>query len=67
MNRVCEIRKSMGWTQEELAEKVGVDRTTIVRWESGGSIPDRKLVQMRGLFGCDVDWILGLSDECRAV
>jgi transcriptional regulator with XRE-family HTH domain len=57
----------MGWTQEELAEKVGVDRTTIVRWESGGSITDRKLVQMRDLFGCDVDWILGLSDECRAV
>ena len=32
-------RKQRGWTQEELARKVGVDVKTVKRWERGGSIP----------------------------
>ena len=34
------FRKQMGMTQEALAEKVGVARQTVVKWESGESTPD---------------------------
>lgn len=34
-----ERRRSLGYSQEQLAELLGVDRTTIGRWESGRSTP----------------------------
>lgn len=67
MNRVCAERKNLGLTQAELAEKIEVDQSTIVRWEAGGSIPQEKMVKMRTLFGCDLDWLIGVSDERKTV
>lgn len=67
MNRVCVERKNLGLTQVELAELVDVDQSTIVRWESGGSIPQEKMVKMRSLFGCDIDWLIGVSDERKTI
>ncbi|MEU8261258.1 helix-turn-helix domain-containing protein [Micromonospora sp. NPDC048999] len=37
--RLAQRRKTVGHTQESLAEKLGVDRTTVVRWERGESAP----------------------------
>lgn len=34
------LRKAAGLTQEQLAEKVGVSRQTVAKWESGESVPD---------------------------
>ena len=34
-NRISELRKARGWTQEELADRVGVTRQTIISLESG--------------------------------
>ena len=38
--RIAELRKKTGMTQEELAEKVGVVRQTISKWELGETAPD---------------------------
>ncbi|MEU5943249.1 helix-turn-helix domain-containing protein, partial [Micromonospora sp. NPDC047548] len=38
-HRLAQRRKTVGHTQESLAEKLGVDRTTIVRWERAESAP----------------------------
>lgn len=67
MNRVCGERKNLGLTQVELAELVDVDQSTVVRWESGGNIPQEKMVKMRSLFGCDIDWLIGVSDERKTI
>lgn len=67
MNRIRAERCNKGWTQADLAKQVDVDASTVVRWESGGSIPDKKLVKMRELFCCDIDWLLGLSHDRRTV
>lgn len=67
MNRVCAERKNLGLTQAELAELVDVDQSTVVRWESGGSIPQEKMIKMRSLFSCDIDWLVGVSDERKTI
>lgn len=67
MNRVCSERKILGLTQAELAQELEVDQSTVVRWEAGGSIPQEKMVKMRALFGCDLDWLLCVSDERKTV
>jgi len=67
MNRVCAERKNLGLTQADLAGLIGVDQSTIVRWESGGSIPQEKMVKMRGLFNCDIDWLIGVSDVRKTI
>ena len=35
-----ELRKEKGFTQEQLAEKIGVARRTVSRWETGSNMPD---------------------------
>ena len=37
---LVEMRKLHGMTQEDLAEKVGVSRQAVAKWESGESLPD---------------------------
>lgn len=36
-NRINQLRKLSGMTQEQLAEKINVSRQTVSRWETGGS------------------------------
>ena len=37
---IMKLRKKLGFSQEEVAEKIGVTRQTIAKWENGDSIPD---------------------------
>ena len=41
-NKIMELRKKKGLSQEELAEKIGVARQTISKWELGETSPDLK-------------------------
>lgn len=48
---ICEIRKQLELTQEELAEKLGVNRNTVSRWELGTSRPSAEnLIALNDLF-----------------
>lgn len=37
---ITKLRKRYNYSQEEVAEKIGVTKQTIAKWESGESIPD---------------------------
>ena len=39
-DKIIEERKRNGWSQEELAEKLGVSRQSVSKWEGAQSVPD---------------------------
>ena len=39
--KVKELRKKKGWTQEKLAQEIGVTLSTVQRWEKKGGQPTR--------------------------
>ena len=48
-DKIIEERKKNGWTQEDLAQKLGVSRQSVSKWESAGAIPDlKKIIHGRG-------------------
>lgn len=53
-DKLITLRKKAGWSQEELAEKLGVTRQSVSKWEGAQSVPDiDKILQLARLFGCD--------------
>ena len=64
MNRLKELRLEKGLTQEKLANKLGINRTTIAKIESG----DRDLTldhiqRMSDFFGVPYDYLLGKTNN----
>ena len=58
-DKILSLRKARGWSQEELAEKVGVTRQAISRWEANSAKPDAdKIVDICDLFGVSADYLL---------
>lgn len=50
------LRDQNGWSQEQLAEKLGVARSTVAKWESGKGIPKiDTLIVMSDLFDVTLD------------
>ncbi len=58
-DKIIELRKKNGWSQEELADKLDVSRQSISKWEGAQSIPDMKrIIQMSEIFGVSTDFLL---------
>lgn len=61
------LRRSKGLTQEALAERLGVSRQAIAKWESGQSYPDiANLIALSELLLVTVDRLVKDSDDCAA-
>ena len=57
--KIITLRKRNGWSQEELAEQLGVSRQSISKWESAQSMPDlNRILAMAELFGVSTDVLL---------
>ena len=58
-DKIMQLRKKASWSQEELAEQLGVTRQSVSKWEGAQSVPDMdKVVQMSRLFGVTTDYLL---------
>lgn len=57
--KIMTLRKKNGWSQEELAGKLGVSRQSVSKWESAMSIPDLdKILLMSEIFEVSTDFLL---------
>ena len=45
-DKITNLRKKAGWSQEELAHQLGVSRQAVSKWESGQSLPDLEKVAL---------------------
>ena len=58
-NRLYQLRKQKGLSQEELASRLNVSRQTVSKWEVGDSTPDmEKLTAMSALFDVSLDQLV---------
>lgn len=65
--KIINLRKSRGWSQEELAERLDVSRQSVSKWESGVSSPELdKIVAMSTLFGVSTDYLLKDASHTEA-
>lgn len=63
-NRFRELRERRDLSQEEVAKVLGVNRTAVVKWETGANKPRLdKVVELAKLFRCTVDDLLGLKTK----
>ena len=59
MKKIKELRQSKDITQQKLADILGVSRSAIATWESGGSEPDNNmLIKIADYFGVSIDYLL---------
>lgn len=64
-DKIVRLRKSNGMSQEELADKLGVSRQAISRWEMGTAMPDAtNILQLSRLFQVTTDYLL--NDEYQS-
>ena len=58
-DKIIENRKKNGWSQEELAEKLGVSRQSVSKWEGAQAVPDlKKILQLSEIFGVSTDYLI---------
>ena len=67
-DKIIELRKKSGWSQEELAEKMDVSRQAVSKWESGQSQPELdKILLLSSLFGVTTDYLLKDDGACEEI
>lgn len=58
-DRIQSLRNNKGISQEELADKIGISRQAVSKWESGQSLPDiEKIILLSDYFGVTTDYLL---------
>jgi len=65
-DKIIDLRKKQGWSQEQLAERLGVSRQSVSKWEGGLSVPDLdKILKMSSIFSVSTDYLL--KDEIEQI
>ena len=66
-SRLKSEREKLGFTQPDVAELVGVGKTTVINWEKGASTPDATQLAKLSAAGADVVYILtGIDSTAHA-
>ena len=62
--KIRNLREDNDWTQQYVAERIGVNRRTYSAYETGvNSMTPEILIQLAELYGTSVDYLLGLTKE----
>jgi len=62
--RLAELRRERGFSQESLAEQLGLSRQAVSNWERAESAPDMgNLIALADLYGVTLDELLRVSPE----
>lgn len=62
--RLKELRREKGKTQKDLANAIGVGRTTICEYENGNIVPKQEgLLKIANYFNVSVDYLTGVSND----
>lgn len=62
--KLMQLRRQKGWSQEELGERLDVTRQTVSKWELGSTTPEmEKLIAMSELFGISIDELVKDSEN----
>jgi putative transcriptional regulator len=63
-HRIKEFRSAFGWTQEQLSEKIGVSRQTVISIENGRYNPSLELAyKIAKLFECKIEEVFIFEKE----
>lgn len=58
-NKITFLRRQRGWSQEDLAARLGVSRQSVSKWESGASVPElERIIELSRIFGVSTDALL---------
>lgn len=61
--KILQLRKASDMTQEQLAEKVGVSRQSVSKWEGGQAVPELdKLLELGRIFNVTTDYLIKPSE-----
>lgn len=67
MIKLKELRQANGLTQNKLANKIGLSRSTIAMYETEGSEPDiQTLSKLANFFNVSIDYLLGKENDIKA-
>lgn len=57
--KLAKLRRDNNYTQEQLAEKIGVSRQSVSKWESDVLFPEtEKLIVLSRMYNCSIDYLL---------
>lgn len=63
-NRLQKLRKEKGYSQEQLADLLGISRQAVSKWERGEASPDTdNLIELAKLYNMSIDVLLGFKEE----
>ena len=61
--RIKTLREQAGMSQEKLAKRLGITRSSVNAWEMGISTPSTQYIaELAGLFRVSADYLLGLNE-----
>lgn len=62
--KIRELRHEYSFTQQQVADKLNVSKSTITHWELGDSKPSiESLLELSKMFGVSVGYLVGAEDE----
>ena len=62
-DKIKKLREQAGWTQSELAKKLGLTRSSVNGWEMGLSVPSTQyIVELAKLFSVSTDYLFGMNE-----